>query len=202
MAAPLAQLGRLSCVRDDRELFADLDLRLDAGELLELRGPNGSGKSTLLRILAGLFPDYVGELATARALYCGHKPGLAAALSPVENLTWYLRLDGGDLPRRDGASKIETVLAEVGLAGYEEVPCAALSAGQLRRVMLGRLRLAQRSLWLPDEPLTALDDAGCALLRATLDAQLDRGGGVICATHQALEIDRTRVLSLARVQQQ
>ena len=201
MDGPLAQLQRLSCVRDDRELFAELDLRLDAGELVELRGPNGSGKSTLLRILAGLFPDYAGELTTAQALYCGHKPGLAGALTPVENLAWYLRLDGGDLPRREYRHKIETVLAEVGLAGYEDVPCVALSAGQLRRVMLGRLRLARRSLWLLDEPLTALDDAGCALLRATLAAQLDQGGGVICATHQALDIDRARVLSLARVRQ-
>ena len=166
-------------------------MQLGAGEMIELRGPNGAGKSTLLRVMAGLFPDYTGELITVPLLYLGHKPGLAGALSPLENLAWYQRFDAPEPNER-----LVAVLAEVGLAGYEDVPCASLSAGQLRRVMLGRLRLARRSLWLLDEPLTALDDAGGALLRVTLEDHLAQGGGVVCATHQSVGIERARTITL------
>lgn len=196
MTNTLAQLQQISCVRDDRALFSDLEVQLTAGEMIELRGPNGAGKSTLLRLLAGLFPDYSGEFSVAPALYVGHKPGLAAALSPLENLIWYQRFDGAQNKPAAPRAGIEQVLADVGLAGFEDQPCATLSAGQLRRVLLGRLRLARRDLWLLDEPLTALDAAGCELLRHTLESHLSAGGGVICATHQSVNVAGSKELVL------
>ncbi len=45
---------RLTCIVDDRPLFAALTLSLAAGELLQVAGDNGAGKTSLLRILCGL----------------------------------------------------------------------------------------------------------------------------------------------------
>ena len=45
---------RLTCIVDDRPLFAALTLSLAAGELLQIAGDNGAGKTSLLRILCGL----------------------------------------------------------------------------------------------------------------------------------------------------
>jgi heme exporter protein A len=200
---PLVELTSFECVRDDRTLFTDLDLRLDAGELIELRGPNGAGKSTLLRCISGLYPDYEGKLAVAPLLYQGHKPGFNERLSPVENLGWFARLHAHSPgpEQEDGqcepiSQDIVVALARVGLAGYESVPCAALSAGQLRRVGIARLLLSSKPLWLLDEPLTALDAAAVQLLLDTLQAHLDARGGAICATHQPLTLPDARLLEL------
>ncbi len=189
---PLLRIEGLGCERDGRLLFGGLDLILDAGECLELKGPNGSGKSTLLRAVAGLYPDYTGTIQAAQSLYFGHRPGVSAVLTAEENLRWYAALCPGR-----GTGTVTDVLARVGMAGYERVACQHMSAGQQRRVALARLALCAAPLWLLDEPLTALDASGQSLVRALIADQLGRGGAVVCATHQSLEVSGTRVLELA-----
>ena len=51
-------------------------------------------------------------------------------------------------------------------------------------------------MWILDEPQTALDADGIAILRALLDAHLGRGGLCITATHQPISVTRGRVLAL------
>ncbi|MEC9483962.1 MAG: cytochrome c biogenesis heme-transporting ATPase CcmA, partial [Halomonas sp.] len=167
----------LGCERDDRWLFADLDLAVGAGEMLRVEGPNGSGKTTLLKILSGQLGDHAGELYwcdrpmrreraafLANLLYLGHAPGVKRALSPLENLAWYQALDG----RRGHERECMAALEELGLLGYEDVPVAQLSAGQQRRVALARMVLTLRPLWVLDEPFTAIDRQGVAALEARL----------------------------------
>jgi heme exporter protein A len=189
------QARRLACERDDRWLFHDLDLEIRAGEILRVEGPNGSGKTTLLKILAGQPMEHAGEVLwngtplrrsrsdfLANLLYLGHAPGVKAALTPLENLAWYQALAGepGDEASRLGA------LERIGLAGFEDLPAAQLSAGQQRRVALARLELTPRLLWVLDEPFTAIDRQGVAALEARLEAHAERGGGVLVTTHHEL----------------
>jgi len=183
----------LSCERDGRLLFAKLDLTIAAGDVVELRGPNGSGKTTLLRCLAGLTADFEGDVERHTPIaYCGHRGGLKAELTPLENLRWYAALAGVDV----GVGGLCEQLDAMGLEGYALTPCQQLSAGQQRRVALARLRFASAPLWLLDEPLTSLDEHGCALVRDLLDAHRRAGGGAICATHAALEVAGARTQSL------
>jgi heme exporter protein A len=165
-------------------LFRDLDLEVAPGELLELTGPNGSGKSTLLRCIAGLFPDFEGEIDAAELAYLGHRPGISELLTPRQNLDWYAGLKGAP-------ADVPGMLARVGLSGYEDVRCQRLSAGQQRRVGLARLILEDNPLWLLDEPFTALDAGGQDLVRELLRTHIAAGGGAVCATHQPLELDGT-----------
>ena len=198
----------MACERDGDTLFNPIDLTVAAGDVVEVLGANGVGKSTLLRTLAGMSPDYVGELAfrglavrasTAQLcpdlLYVGHRIGLSPQLAPEENLAWYECLGGGG-----GADtvRIESTLRTVGLRGYLGVPCGRLSAGQQRRVALARLLLTRASLWLLDEPTTALDSDGVALLEQLLAAHAERGGASVIATHgQLASATRTVRLSCA-----
>src|SRR5262245_22844069 len=170
-------------------LFDNLDIDLAPGDVIELSGPNGSGKTTLLRCLAGLTGDFDGHVERAGALrYVGHRGGLNPQLSPLENLQWYAAIEGASADDE----VLSLLLARVGLRGCELTPCQQLSAGQQRRARLARVGLNNAALWLLDEPLTALDDSGCSLVRELLTQHRAGGGAALCATHQSLQLDAVR----------
>lgn len=187
--APLLRIVDAGCRRGGRLLFSELSLEMRAGECLEVHGPNGSGKSTLLRCIAGLYPDFDGVVEAAELLYAGHRLGLNPLLSAEQNLAWYAAMRGA-------ADAVVPALERVGMAGYERSACQHLSAGQQRRVALARLLVCRSPLWLLDEPLTALDRSGQALVVELVNAHLDNGGGVMAATHQPLGLRQSRVLGL------
>lgn len=204
MPEPLLEALELSLERDERLLFEALSFRVAAGELLLVEGPNGSGKTSLLRFLAGLSSRSTGLLRwngaplervrpafNAELRYLGHTAGIKALLSPRENLRFSARLLGAD------ETGIDAALARVGLAGFEDLACHRLSAGQQRRVALARLFLGESRLWVLDEPFTAIDKGGVAEIETWLHDHLTRGGSAIVTTHQALGLaDRAQRLVL------
>ncbi|ELM1620458.1 cytochrome c biogenesis heme-transporting ATPase CcmA [Salmonella enterica] len=194
----------LYCERDERTLFHGLSFTVGAGEWVQISGGNGAGKTTLLRLLTGLArPDggevyWQGEpLCCVRhrchqdLLWIGHQPGLKNRLSALENLRFYHH-DGNTVQCLDA-------LAQAGLAGFEDVPVAQLSAGQQRRVALARLWLTRAALWVLDEPFTAIDVNGVARLTRRMAAHTAQGGMVILTTHQPLNVapDKIRRIALA-----
>ena len=196
MSDALLRVDAMACAAGPRTLFEGLSLALPAGRWAMLTGPNGSGKTTLLRALAGLVRPLGGTLHwndrparagtadwQAKLAYVGHAPGAKAELSTRDNLALQLALD-----RPDGvpAPALDAALARVGLSRQRALPFGRLSAGQRRRLGLARLLCVDRPLWLLDEPTTALDQDGLALLAAMLDEHLDAGGCAIVATHQPL----------------
>ncbi len=84
---------------------------------------------------------------------------------------------------------IETALEKVGLASYEDVPGKALSSGQRRRILLAFVELARAKLWILDEPLTALDVQGVALMESMIVEHRAAGGSVIFTTHHGMQLD-------------
>ncbi|RAU16695.1 heme ABC transporter ATP-binding protein CcmA [Nitrincola tibetensis] len=196
MSEPLLIVKKLFCERDDRVLFDQLSFDVSAGDVVQIEGQNGSGKTTLLRILGALSRHYEGEIYWKGEsihddslayrndlLYLGHQPGVKAVLTPEENLRWFMALH----PSLD-VGQICHALSEVGLRGFEDVPCHMLSAGQNRRVGLARLYLSQALLWILDEPFTAIDKQGVAAQEALLLAHAERGGAVILTTHHELNL--------------
>jgi heme exporter protein A len=186
---PLLEARALSFHRQDEPVFAPLDFRLHAGELALVEGDNGSGKTTLLRMLAGLLHRSAGELlwrgealqrdqCAGEILFLGHQLGLKADLSSRENLRIAAGLHGG----REGLS-VASVLADIGLRGYEDEPVRRLSAGQKKRAALARLVLLPARLWLLDEPYANLDRAGIALVNALIERHTDAGGAAMVTSH-------------------
>jgi len=189
------ELRGVSCERDDRLLFQGLNVRVGQGEIWQLEGANGTGKTTLLRAICGLFGDYEGEilyrgqcikrnrmLFNTDKLFIGHKTGVKPALTAEENLAWL----AGQV-RRASREQIHQALLEVGLGGFEDVPAYALSAGQQRRIALARLYVENVSLWILDEPFTAIDVQGVALLETAMSSFIAAGGTILLTSHHALE---------------
>jgi len=178
-------VSQLTCERDHRYLFEDLSFVVGAGELLQIEGGNGAGKTTLLRILGGLYTDFSGSVSwdlTLQPLYLGHKPGVKDLLSARENLTWLAGLQQAGI----NVAMVDQALAEVGLRGYEEVLCGAMSEGQRKRVNLARLYLLQAQAWILDEPFSAIDRQGVERLEARMQTHIDTGGVLIVISHQTL----------------
>jgi heme exporter protein A len=188
-AVPLLEARALSFHRQDEPVFAPLDFQLHAGELALVEGDNGSGKTTLLRMLAGLLHRGEGELlwrgealqrdqCAGQILFLGHQLGLKADLSPRENL----RIAAGLHGAREGLG-MASVLADIGLRGYEDEPVRRLSAGQKKRAALARLVLLPATLWLLDEPYANLDRIGIALVNHLLEKHTDAGGAAMVTSH-------------------
>ncbi len=201
---PLLELQNLAFERDDWPLFESLSIALCAGDVMQISGPNGCGKTTLLHILTTLHsPSYGsvlwrGEAINGSAIYLaelafiGHQPGVKLALTARENMRWCLGLFA---PRKN--ITIDTALDSAGLNTCKDVPCSTLSAGQLRRVALAALYLRDATLWLLDEPLTALDSDAIADLESLFETHRRAGGIIVFSSHQALSIDGVRNLALA-----
>ena len=190
--------------RGSAVLFTRLRLRVDAGRALLVTGRNGSGKTTLLRLIAGLTRPEEGQVTLggrpvdamrAQIAFAGHAAALKDELTVEENLHALVELAGETATPRS----LRDAIAAAELAPQRELPARALSAGQRRRVGLARLALLSRTLWLLDEPATALDSAGMRVLADLLGQKLRAGGIVVAATHQALDLppERTDSLGLA-----
>jgi heme exporter protein A len=193
----LLEAVNLECVRGDRSLFRALSFTLQPGALLHLLGRNGAGKTTLLRTLCGLTHPAAGEIRwqgeDARDLgddyrrviaYVGHANGLHGELTAVENLMLEPSLSANSA--RDAA---ERALTQVGLVAYRNFPAKILSQGQKRRLALARLLIADKPLWILDEPFSALDVSSVETMIRLLDAHLARGGLVVLTSHQELTLD-------------
>lgn len=183
--------SRLSVERGGRIVFSNASFAIEAGQILVVTGRNGAGKSSLLRAIAGLLPLAQGELSLAPASddplaeqmhFVGHSDALKGALTVAENLSFYAAL----LDCGRGGTAPGAALEAFGLAPLADLPAAYLSAGQRRRAALARLLVAERPIWLLDEPLTALDAASQGFVTQIMRTHADRGGLVIAATHAPL----------------
>ncbi|WP_424628951.1 heme ABC exporter ATP-binding protein CcmA [Bradyrhizobium sp. SYSU BS000235] len=188
----------LRCVRGGREIFADLDFTVAAGEALAVVGPNGAGKSSLLRMIAGLLQIADGsisleggeqELTVAEQVhYLGHRDALKPSLTVLENLDFWRDFLGGE------AAGSRASLEAVGLAHAAHLPAAYLSAGQRKRLSIARLLVVKRPVWLLDEPTTALDTSGQAMIAGVMASHQQTGGLIVAATH--VELDAARQLRI------
>lgn len=146
------------------EALRDVSLRLEDGDFMALLGPSGCGKSTLLRLIAGLDQPDQGTLRWR----AGAPPGpgeIGFVFQDATLLPWASAEDNVWLPlrlrgvSRDAArAEIDSVLARVGLGGFEMARPAQLSGGMRMRVSIARALVTKPRLLLMDEPFAALDE--------------------------------------------
>lgn len=201
----------LSSEKQDRWLFQDLSFSIDPGMVLHIKGANGSGKTTLLRIICGLTLADSGEVLWDGKLiskqkdeyftqlsYVGHTDGVKQDLTVEENLRVAAVLAQGK-QQQPKPVDLQNTMQQVGLSKKRYSFAHALSAGQRRRLALARCLLNDTSIWILDEPLTALDVDGVKLVEDLIKQHIQRNGIAIITSHQKLDINDThyQVLELS-----
>lgn len=179
----------------------EVDLTVQAGEMVAVMGPSGSGKSTLLTIAGALEDATCGEVrvvgqdlsrlsANAKARlrrrsigYVFQDYNLLPGLTAAENVALPLELDG--VSGRRALLAALQALGELGLADRSGRFPDQLSGGERQRVALARAVVGEHQLLLADEPSGALDSAnGESVMRLILDA-CKRGMAAVVVTHDA-----------------
>jgi lipoprotein-releasing system ATP-binding protein len=217
-ASPLIQLRNLEktyqTARGKLTLFRDLNLEIEAGEMVAIVGQSGAGKSTLLHILGALDAPSAGTVYCASTNVAALTQREAAAFrnreigyvwqfhyllpefTALENVAMPLMARG--VSRRDASAVAANWLREVGLDDRGEHRPGELSGGEQQRVALARALVNNPRLLLADEPTGDLDEATAGLvfdLIARLHA--DHGLTSILVTHNMdLAARCTRALRL------
>ena len=180
---------------DDLVALSGVDLSVGRGEFVVLVGPSGCGKSTLLALIAGLMRPATGSIAIDGRPVVGpserlgmifQRPLLLRWRSALDNVLLQVEMRGGR--PRDHVDRARSLLAQVGLGGFEHAMAHELSGGMQQRVALCRALIHDPELLLMDEPFAALD----ALTREqmALDLQhlgLSAGVAVLFVTHSITE---------------
>ena len=196
----------------------DVTIDIPDGKFVCLLGPSGCGKTTLLRLIAGLEIPTAGQVlldAVDQSGISAHKRGFgmvfqSLALFPhltvAENIAYPLRIRG--VGRGTCSARVDELLDLVKLPDVQERRIHQLSGGQRQRVAIARALAIEPTLFLLDEPLSALDTK----LREHMQIELrllqqELGITTIVVTHDQREamtmadlvvvMDRGRVLQAA-----
>ncbi|EON13799.1 ABC transporter ATP-binding protein [Pandoraea sp. SD6-2] len=179
-----------------------IDLKIARGEFVAIVGPSGCGKSTFMKLATGLRSPSLGEIHIDGRRLDGPLKISGMAFQSPSLLPWRTTLENVLLPleivapyrhdfrkRRDEyAARAQRLLADVGLAGYEDKYPWQLSGGMQQRVSICRALIHEPSLLLLDEPFGALDAFTREELWCILrDLWQKRRFNVILVTHDLRE---------------
>jgi len=193
MAGPLVQVEKLSKTFGAGETavraLAEVDLVVEAGEVVGLKGPSGSGKSTLLNLIACIQEPSAGKLsiggetvwdgqwrvADLRALrrqrigFIFQFHNLLPFLNAIDNVALAMTLDGVD--RATARERAGALLDYLQVGKRAAAMPARLSGGEAQRVAIARALVNRPQVILADEPTAALDSE-----RARVDGSAPPGG--------------------------
>jgi putative ABC transport system ATP-binding protein len=184
------------------QALGGLDFQVTKGEFVAIMGPSGSGKSTMLHLLGGLDVPTEGEVTLAgqqlsvlddkqATLVRRHNIGfvfqffnLLPTLTAEENIALPLVIDGKNL--RQYQSRIDALLALVGLSERRHHKPDQLSGGEQQRVALARALVTEPAIVLADEPTGNLDSKTGTLIMELLQRSCQElEQALIAVTHDA-----------------
>ncbi|MBR0415292.1 MAG: ABC transporter ATP-binding protein [Clostridia bacterium] len=172
-------------------------LTVEQGETLAILGANGSGKTTLLRILAGTLGADEGHFDLPAPVLYLPQQSYAFRGNLVHNVL---------MGTKATAAEAEQLLDSMGLGALKEKKATSLSGGELQRLALCRLLIRPAKVLLLDEPTSACDAQGTALIADALaDYQQKEGCAILLSTHEkefaAACAQHTITLSDGKIQQ-
>ncbi len=178
--SPLVCLSGAGLQRDGRWLVRDVNLAVDAGEIVTLIGPNGSGKSTTAKMALGILAPSEGEAERREDLRVGYVP---------QKLTidWTLPLSVSRFMRlthKLSDDDCNEALSRTGIGHLLNAEMRNLSGGEFQRVMLARAIARKPNLLVLDEPVQGVDFlAEESIYNLISDIRRELNCGVLMISH-------------------
>jgi ABC-2 type transport system ATP-binding protein len=201
----------------ETDVVADLDLRVERGELYGFLGPNGAGKTTTIRMALGLIHPSRGDVHLLGRSVAGseradalrrtgamiEEPSFYRFLSGRRNLETFARAGRNRDDVRDRLGRIDETLERVGLGDAGRKRVKAYSQGMRQRLGIALALLGRPEMLVLDEPTNGLDPSGMREIRQLLRSLADDGTTVFVSSHLLGEVeavcDRVGVLSRGRL---
>ncbi|HEY9803207.1 MAG TPA: DevA family ABC transporter ATP-binding protein [Leptolyngbyaceae cyanobacterium] len=189
-----------------KQVLFDINLQINAGEIVIMTGPSGSGKTTLLTLMGGLRSAQEGSLKILGEEICGAKKqkltklrrqigyifqahNLMTFLTAKENVRMSLELHDEYL-NQDIDNKAIAMLETVGLGERVNYYPENLSGGQKQRVAIARALVSHPKIVLADEPTAALDKkSGRDVVELMQKLAKEQGCTILLVTHDNRILD-------------
>lgn len=152
------KLKSLNLNYGSHKVLSDINLEINEGEIVAIVGESGSGKTSLLSQLYAIKPIQVA--------WCPQTMGLVPSLSAFHNIyagtlsehSFLYNLRNLIRPYSNEFQKAEKIAKQLDLTTYLKLSVEQLSGGQKQRVNIARAMIQQKTIFLGDEPVSALDD--------------------------------------------
>ena len=189
-----------------KQTLFDINLEIEAGEIVILTGPSGSGKTTLLSLIGGLRSVQAGSLkflgqelygASQKQLvqvrcqigYIFQDHNLLGFLTARQNVQMSVELNN-DISKQEACAKSSAILQAVGLGDRVNYYPENLSGGQKQRVAIARALVGNPKLVLADEPTAALDSkSGRDIVELMQHLAQEQGCTILMVTHDNRILD-------------
>lgn len=184
----------------DLSAIENINLDVQAGEIVALLGPNGAGKTTTVRILASILRptsgrawiaghDVAQEAVSARRLVgmLTEDPGLYSRMRAREYLTFFGRLYGLSPQQCDRQS--ERLMTQFGLQEAWSLRLGEYSKGMRQKLALIRTMLHDPQVLLMDEPTSAMDPHSAKLVRDSILSLRTQDRAIVLCTHNLAEAE-------------
>lgn len=182
-----------------KELFKNLNLKVEEGDFIAITGGSGSGKTTLMNMIGFIEPcdrgtidmfEYKHILTNSKQAelvirnYIGYlfqNYALIDEETVEENLQ--IGLKYRKVKKNEGKKLIADSLQQVGLQGYEKRKIFELSGGEQQRIAIARIMLKPSKIILADEPTGSLDEENRELILNLLKKINESGKTIIIVSH-------------------
>ncbi len=202
IVALAAELKAVTKVFGDKKVLDNVNLQVNAGEILALLGPNGSGKTTILKLLAFIENPTAGgvefqsenvnaknaETTRLQSTLVFQKTTFFDT-SVYNNIAYGLKLR--KIPKNQLNKRVQEALKLVKLEGFEKRPAKKLSGGEQQRVAIARALALETPLLLLDEPTANLDPKNAAIVEEVIaTVNRKRKTTIVLATHNMFQAEK------------
>ncbi len=199
-----------------KKVVNEVDIHVNAGEIVGLLGPNGAGKTTTFYMATGLIHPTAGEVffkdrnvskvpmykrARMGLGYLSQEPSIFRKLTVRENVLAIL--ETLPISRRERRERLEFLLEELKISHLAKQKAYTLSGGERRRLEITRALVTNPSLILLDEPFSGVDPLAVYEVQEIIKELREKGLGVLITDHNVREtlavVDRAYLMCEGKV---
>tara|TARA_Y100001970_G_scaffold283604_1_gene399221 strand:- start:40911 stop:41519 length:609 start_codon:yes stop_codon:yes gene_type:complete len=197
--------NNLSFSRNDKNIFADINLSLTEGQITQVRGKNGSGKTTFLKVILNILETNTGEIFWRgknikknifnlynETTFILDQKTSTRQLTVLDNINFWRGLSSSKL----NIDKIFLLLETFNILKYKNTKVMNLSSGEIQKLELIRLIMEQKKLWVLDEPYNNLDGLSAEILTQTFLDHSNKNGIVLFTSHFSPQISKMEIIDI------